>query len=824
MLGEAERSFHDVPVLRPGASPGLVLLAFAMGCGLQLLQPALWPEPVNAAATGVALLVLLAGLRSRRASAWRAVLLVGACLVLGFGATAWRAAHYAQQRLALALEGRDLLLTGVVVAMPQVDALGVRMRVRVEQAFDDGRPVALPPQVQLSWYRPQAGRDAGAALDASDAAMPDVHAVHAGERWRLPVRLRAPHGQRNPHGFDYELWMWERGLQATGYVRGGSVAQLLATSWQYPVERARQDVRDRILLRGAGAPEAGWIAALVTGDQNAIDGSDWEVFRATGVAHLMSISGLHITMFAWLATAVVGWGWRRSVRLCLWLPAPHAALVGGILLATLYALFSGWGVPAQRTVCMLLAVGGLRLLGRQWPWPMVWLLACAVVVAWDPWALAQAGFWLSFVAVGVLFASAPVGPQEEGGGLGARARSLLREQMVVTLALAPLGILLFGQLSLVGLLANLVAIPWVTLVVTPLAMAGALWSPLWDLAMAAVGWLGTLLQAMAQWSWAQWFLPAAPWGFGLAAVAGGALAVARLPWSLRLAALPLVLPVLLWQPPRPAPGQVEVMAADVGQGTAVLVRTAGHALLYDAGPSYGPESDAGARTLVPLLRALGVRLNLLVLSHRDTDHVGGAASVLAAQPQAGLLASLEPEHPLWTVRAGRRCAAGQRWQWDGVDFELLHPPADAYAQGDGVPRKPNDLSCVLRIRAAPSGPVGDAPVALLTGDIEAASERLLLASLQPLHAQYLLVPHHGSKTSSTGEFLDAVAPTVAVVQAGYRNRFGHPAGEPVARYRTRGIQVVDSAHCGAATWRSEHPDGVVCERAASLRYWQHVAP
>jgi competence protein ComEC len=834
MLGETDTS-HDPSVLRPGSAPGFVMLGFVAGCALQLAQATLWPVPAYLACTAFPVLVLVLRpvlrIRVSHAPKWRRLLVVGAMVALGFGATGWRAQHYLQQSLDPRLEGRDLVLTGVVVAMPQMDALGVRMRLRVEQAQDGLQVVSVPPQLQLAWYRPQAQwgpSPAGADPAMQDAAPPRVV---AGERWRLTVRLRAPHGQRNPHGFDYELWMWERGLQAAGYVRTGAAVaqppQLLAAGWQYPVERARQTVRDRILEQGGGAPEAGWIAALVTGDQNAIDGSDWDVFRATGVAHLMSISGLHITMFAWLATALVGICWRRSGRLCLWWPAPHAAIAGGILLACGYALFSGWGVPAQRTVCMLLAVGALRLLGRQWPWPMVWLLACAVVVAWDPWALAQAGFWLSFVAVGVLFASAPA-PQTtpRGLGLGARVRSLAREQVVVTAALAPLGILLFGQMSLVGLLANLVAIPWVTLVVTPLAMAGVVWAPLWGPAMAAVGLLGDLLQAMAKWSWVQWFLPAAPWWLGLAAVVGGALCVARLPWTLRLAALPLLLPVLLWQAPRPSEGQFTLLAADVGQGSAVLVRTAHHAVLYDAGPVYGPESDAGGRVLVPLLRAFGERLDVLVLSHRDTDHVGGAAAVLVAQPQARLLASLEPEHSLWTGRSGLRCEAGQRWQWDGVEFDVLHPPAAYYPGQDGqaVTRKPNDLSCVLRIRGRALVAGAEAPVALLVGDIEAGAERTLLASGQALRAQVLLVPHHGSKTSSTGEFLDAVAPTIAVVQAGYRNRFGHPAAEPMARYHARAVRVIESARCGAASWHSQHPDAVHCERQDAPRYWQHSPP
>jgi competence protein ComEC len=525
-------------------------------------------------------------------------------------------------------------------------------------------------------------------------------------------------------------------------------------------------------------------------------------------------------MFAWLAAALVGALWRRSGRLCLWVPAPHAALLGGMLLALAYAVFSGWGIPSQRTVWMLAAVGLLRLSARQWPWPMVWLLVCAVVVAVDPWALAQAGFWLSFVAVGVLFASGPAVSGPAIRGSRARLIGLLREQGVITVALAPLTLLLFGQVSVVGLLANLLAIPWVTLLVTPLAMLGVVAPPAWMLAGACIEWMGVGLQWLAQWPWATVSVAQAPLWAGVAGVCGGLLLVLRAPWSLRLAGVPLMLPVLLWQAPRPVPGEFSLIAADIGQGNAVLVQTARHALLYDAGPRFSRESDAGHRVLVPLLRALDVRLDTLMLSHRDNDHVGGALAVLAMQGSAHLLSSVEQDHALQAVGAVQRCQAGQRWTWDGVEFAVLHPAPGDYAS----PARPNALSCVLRISSRPGGAGQPSRVALLSGDIERAQEARLVAEGAALKADLLLVPHHGSKTSSSAEFLDAVAPHLALVQSGYRNRFGHPAEAPLARYRERAIAVLDSPHCGAATWRSEMPTVVQCQRTMGLRYWHHVAP
>jgi len=293
-------------------------------------------------------------------------------------------------------------------------------------------------------------------------------------------------------------------------------------------------------------------------------------------------------------------------------------------------------------------------------------------------------------------------------------------------------------------------------------------------------------------------------------VLGGLLLVLRLPWPLRFSALPLLLPVLCWLPAQPAPGQFELLAADIGQGNAVLVRTATHALLYDAGPRYANDSDAGARVLVPLLRADDVRLDRLVLSHRDSDHTGGAAAVLGAQAAAQLLSSLEDGHPLHAQRSSERCQAGQAWDWDGVRFEVLHPQLADYA----IARRSNALSCVLRIS-------NGRQTALLVGDIEKAQEARLLDHGAALRADWLLVPHHGSKTSSTAAFLDAVAPRVALVQAGYRNRFGHPAPEVLARYAARGIQVIATPQCGAARWQSAQPQQMACERALQARYWQH---
>ena len=846
------------------ASPLGLLLGFVVGTALQLQQASLAAYGDYAAAVFAGLVGWgLCFLGKRRLHPMATLLLlVLAGWVLGFGLTGWRASAFAAQSLAAGLEGRDIQVTGVVQAMPKQGDDALRFSLKVESALLEGQPVRLPPQLYLGWYADffMAQRPVAAVVADQRQALllsprhPQV--LRAGERWQMTVRLKAPHGSSNPHGFDYELWLWEQGFQATGSVRVGArdtppqkLNDRVSYSLWYCVERARQSVREAIFERVASRQLAGVLAALVVGDQNAIERADWAIFRATGIAHLVSISGLHITLFAWLASRLLAGFWRRSAlhtpRLCLWLPASSAAAWGGLALAAGYAVFAGLGLPAQRTVLMLTVVVLLRQSGRQWAWPQIWLLAMAVVVAFDPWALLQAGFWLSFVAVGVLFASDPGTPSKlpENAAKTAAWRPvrwrwlpylqawlqlaaigfgrMLRQQWVITLALTPLTLLLFNQVSVVGLLANILAIPAVTLLITPLALLGLVWAPFWDLAAWLVAVLIALLEVLASWPMATLSQAAVPLWAAAAGVLGGLLLAMRLPWHWRVLGLPLLLPVLLWQPLRPELGEFEVLAADIGQGNAVLVRTANHAMLYDAGPRFSSDSDAGDRVLVPLLRALGERLDLVLLSHRDADHVGGAASVLAMQPQAQLSSSMEADHELQRWRAGTRCASGQRWQWDGVDFEILHPDVTAYDN----PAKPNTLSCVLRISAAAKGsPNAVKPVsALLVGDIEMRQEQALLRA-GSVQADLLLMPHHGSKTSSSSSFLDAVKPRLALAQAGYRNRFNHPAPEVLARYQERGIAVLQSAHCGAATWRSSQPSVWTCQRQVGLRYWHHRTP
>ncbi len=814
--------------------PLIFVAGWLTGNAWQLRQAHVGAQPVAVWLIGVVIVAAMVPmlLRVGRTPASNAArsLLAACCLGMAVALTAFvvtegRARERLDARIDPSIEGVDLDITGVVASLPRVSPDGVHMEFDVETARASSRAgvaatdeppprLRVPMRVTLGWFRD------------GDAELVDVPRVAAGERWQLTVRLRRPHGLMNPHGFDFELWLFERGLAATGAVRAAGDNRRLGVDRSRGVERARQAVRDAIERRVPDAPVSGLLAALAVGDQSAIDRSEWDLYRNTGVAHLMSISGLHVTMFAWLAAVVVGAVWRRSLRACLWCPAPSAARVGGVLLAAGYALLAGWGVPAQRTVWMLATVVVLQVSGRRWPWPWVLASAAFVVVLLDPWAWLQPGFWLSFAAVALLMFG-PVSPRDDDGPasgppigvvatVGARLRRAvaqgLRTQGVATIGLAPLSLVFFQQISLVGFAANLIAIPLITLVVTPLALVGIVFPAAWSLAAHVVDGLHGLLAWMAWTPAATWSVAVAPWWAQACGLLAGLLAVAPLPWRARAFAVPLALPLLMPVVDRPEDGRFEVVAIDVGQGSAVLVRTRTKLAIFDAGPVYARERDAGERVLLPLLRARGeTRIDHLMLSHQDSDHVGGAAALIDALPVGVLWTSIPHDHPLRQRGLPHRpCEAGASWQWDGVSFEVLHPTSATTAAA----AKPNARSCVLRVVDAR----GD--VLLITGDIEAPQEQALIASGAPLRARTLIVAHHGSRTSTTPAWLDAVQPRYGVVQAGYRNRFGHPAAVVEQRLRDRGVQVLRSDGCGAWTWRGG--DEVACEREVRRRYWHHV--
>jgi competence protein ComEC len=640
------------------------------------------------------------------------------------------------------------------------------------------------------------------------------------------VRLKRPHGNINPGGFDLEAWLLERNLRATGYVRESPdnrrVCAFGGRATDY-VQRARERIRNRIAQALPGAPYAGVLTALAIGDQRAIPEAQWSVFNRTGVTHLVSISGLHVTIFAMLAGACAFLLARRCVALTSRIPARKVAVLAGALCEFGYVLLAGAEVPAVRTLLMLCVAAAGLWLGRPGTAYVVWAWSLALVLAWDPWAALTPGFWLSFGAVALLLyaGSGRLAPRTHATARAKLLESIRQSahaQWVVTLGLVPGTLALFGQLSLVSALANAIAIPAITLAVVPLTLV-AVALPV-DLLFRVAH---AMLQVVMQ--WLEWLAasPAAAWTTHAPRAWTVAVAITGVIWLFAPRGVPervlgaaWLLPLVLLTPPSVPHGSARVTVLDVGQGLAVVAVTAHHVLVYDAGPRYGDAADAGARIVVPFLRAAGItRIDTLVVSHADSDHSGGALSLMRALPVGAIVSSLPDNHPI-VVHAGAgvrrtRCAAGMQWAWDGVTFALLHPRARHY---DEPARKSNDLSCVLHIAA------GDRSL-LLTGDIEAPSEADLLTQRAALAADVVVVPHHGSRTSSTVEFVAAIAPSVAIVAAGYRNRFGHPRAEVLARYRRIGAAYVRTDLAGAIMLTLE-PGAVPLaqgERDRRRRYW-----
>ncbi|WP_321932953.1 DNA internalization-related competence protein ComEC/Rec2 [Burkholderia cenocepacia] len=796
----------------------VVWIAFALGVVVLQRQAAL-PGAV-AWTVGAAVLAGCAVLgawcvrrrRTRAVAACGWMLWALAACVAGFGFAAARAEWRLSDNLPTEWEGRDIVVTGVIRGLPVIDETGARLLFAVES--NDAGLARFPPLIRLSW------RAYGAA--ATRDALPDWRAA---QRWRFVVRLKRPHAEANPGVRDSEAAWFAAGIRAIGYVSAPRRAALLdarASGWRASIDRVRDALRTRIgEVLGTDAAHRGIVAALAIGEQSGIGEDDWRVLRNTGTGHLVAISGLHVGLVGALAGWLVSMVWRRvrwrGRAATLVLPAPYAAALAALVAAAGYAALAGFNVPAQRAWWMIAGGGIAYLAGRSVPTSAVLCAALGGVLLADPWAVLSAGFWLSFGAVAVILLAvagwravreADEAGMESGAADwrsrlrawttrgGRRLAEATRVQYAVTIGLAPLTAAWFAQVSLSGPFGNAFAIPWVSSVVTPVVLAGIALPPPLDaaafrLAHAALEPMMTLLGHLADWPAGVFWLRMPDWPVLALACVGVAWVLMPRGWPLRWAAPLTWLPLVAPAPDAPPPGGFRMTVLDVGQGAAVLVETARRTLLFDAGPG-AESSHAGTRIVAPALRARGIStIDSLVLSHADADHAGGAAAVYAAADVRQLLAGIAPKSRLWRdaqaagVADRLPCAAGQRWTWDGVAFTMLWPPGGRSAGSS------NGQSCVLRIDAGGTS-------ALLTGDIEAGAERRLVADARDaLAAQILVVPHHGSRTSSMEPFLDSVGPRVAVFPVGYRNRFGHPHRTVLARYEARGIPLPRTDRDGA---------------------------
>lgn len=751
----------------------LVAVAFLGGClfvqQLSELPPLFW-----------AIVLIPLSFAAWRKPAWLVALSFAAAVLW----TGYRAGLVLDDKLAAGLEGEDLVVEGFIADIPQQTEFGYRFPFDIITASRTNETVRVPGRVLLS-------------------ARVDEHRPRAGDPWRLRVRLTRPHGFMNPGGFDYEAHLFQHRIRARGTVRAW-VEPLPISPVRYEIDRVREYLGDEIRSALGDHPQAGTVTALANGYARGITPEQWDVLRATGTLHLVAISGLHITFVAGIAFFLVRRLWALPGVTVLWLPAPMAGAIAAVLAATGYAALAGFVIPTQRALIMLCVSMAGILLRREVLPSQILATSLLAVLVYDPLSVMAAGFWLSFAAVGIIL-FALHRPELS------RWRKVGAVQWSVSLGLAPLTLWMFQQLSLVGPLANLLAVPVFDLLAVPTVLLGILFVGIWPEAGAfffrvgaeLLGQLWPVLEYLSGLSVAQWWQHQPPAWAMVCALIGLALLLAPRGWPARWVGGFWLLPLLFTRPPAPGSGDLWFTLLDVGQGLSAVARTERHVLVFDTGPRFSAGFDTGDAVVVPYLRKAGVsRIDKLVISHGDNDHAGGAGSVRKAMTVAGLESSL-PER----VGDALPCEEGRRWEWDDVFFEYLNPQAGAISRH-------NNASCVLKI-------TGRHGSVLLPADIEAKSETRLVAEYgDGLLSDILVAPHHGSKTSSTEKFLERVRPRHVLIPAGYRNRYRHPHPDVVERYRSLSIQPHDSPSAGAIEVQMT-AEGITLRhhREAGRRYW-----
>lgn len=744
--------------------------------------------------------VLFTQLSSMPAMAWSGILLLilpvlsdwrllrfPLLLVCGF---LWALVHAGltlQHELPAVLEGKELTVMGQVASLPIKRDDGVEFQFDVSSLRGEGKDWPSPGRVLLNWQTEQAT------------------ALKPGQMWRLDVKLKRPHGLMNPGGFDKEQQLFLQGVRAKGYVRPRGFNQRLGDSViAGGIDRWRQSIGQNVSRVLADSPFYGIILALANGEQHSILDAHWQTLRETGTIHLMSISGLHVSLVAAMSFWLFSFVWRHTgLTRTLW-PSDRIAALGAMILATLYSAMAGFSIPTQRSLIMV-AVALLAILLRRTAKPMH-VLACALllVLLYDPFAVLSIGFWLSFVAVFLLM-------------YGMQGRVIVsglwwkwgRVHWVATLGLTPALLYTFHYTPLASVLANFIAVPWTSFTTVPLSLFGALLQPVWQgggdaLIELADGSIAVLWPLMTWLQHLQLHLQVAnqpPLWSMLLAAAGVLLLLAPSGFPCRWLGGLWCLP-MLWLPVSvPVYGEAWFTLLDVGQGLSAVIKTRNHALVYDTGPGWGEEYDTGKAVLIPFLQHEGInRVDTLMLSHGDNDHIGGARSLLKGLPVTTIIGA-QPEslaeYPM------QRCQQGQGWVWDGVTFEVIYPRA-----GDQAGEiKDNNLSCVLRVSNS-GGAI------LLAGDIEADGEqRLLAVESELLPADVLVAPHHGSNTSSTQAFIEAVSPRYVLFPVGYQNRYRFPNSKVTARYAKLGVKSLDTAKEGAISVVLKHDKGVSAPRS-----------
>lgn len=747
-------------------------------------------------------------------------LLLVSSLILGFCWALFQANLKLSTELDNSLEGIDLDVIGQIVSIPAKKARSTRFEFKISKAYrSDKQLEKYPKKVLLSWYS-------------------QAEPLQLGEEWKLRVRLKRPRGFSNPGGFDYEKWLFEHAIRATGYVRAkGNNVRLAHTQLSNPIHYFRNALNTRLQeLDNKNLPI---IKALVLGEKGELSDEQWQVLTSTGTNHLLAISGLHVGMVAGLLYFLALRLWRLSEKLCLWMPAQRFAALAGMVTSFLYAMLAGFSIPTQRAMIMASCVFLAVFLFKSFrPWNTL-ALALICVLIWDPFSVLSPGFWLSFAAVGLIF-YALIKPQINNEPVNslmqqkvlphsslsgdqklrsicerwiAKSIYLGRLQLVLTIGLIPLTLVFFQQTSIVSPIANFFSVPWVTCIVVPLVLLGSCLSFLseivanwvFQISSYSIDILFIFINYLSDLSYAKWHHAIPAWSL-LPASFGMILLFLPKGSPGKFIGLILLSPLLFAKPTPLDNDEVRISILDVGQGLSMVIETENQVMLYDTGPKYSQSFNAGEAVITPYLLNRGVdEIDMLVVSHTDKDHAGGVEGVLRNIRVKRLLSSAPDA---FQHENSSRCDAGEMWNWGGLLFQFLHPNS----QIDNLATlSTNNSSCVLLVKH-------QAGSFLLTGDIEAPIERKLLEKYPDLiDTDVLIVPHHGSNSSSTKAFIQATSPEYAVVAAGYRNPYGFPKKKVTTRYQEFGSQLLNTASQGMITFSLSTKKGLVLHEGYRLR-------
>lgn len=688
-------------------------------------------------------------------------------------------------RLSPDLAGKELTIKGIVATVPARD----EHKIRFEFIPEPSSQLALPKRLILSWYLPLAKN------------------VNAGETWQLRVKLKHPYGTMNPGGFDYEKWLFQRHIGATGYVRSAETNQKLANPPLYSVNKLRQNLADTIQSHLKDSHFYGLIQGLTAGIKDNISQAQWQELRATGTAHLLAISGLHIGLAAMIGFICFRRLWSFRPANLLILSANEMGAVAGFITALFYAAMAGFSLPTQRALIMVATAMLALLIRRPIDSQRILALSLCLVLIWDPLSILSAGLWLSFTAVAIIiFVSQNRFP--------AIVWHWLKIHYLIALGISPLLLLFFMQTSLIAPIANLIAVPFISFVIVPLVLLASaiIWivEPigvvLFQFADNLLSFFWPMLTYLGALPLASWSGPQLSFFHWLSIIIATLILLMPKSTPAKWVGLLGLAPLFMTSPARPQANTFWFYLLDVGQGLSAVIETQHHTLVFDAGPKFSDRFDSGKTIVMPFLKHQGIsHIDSLIVSHGDNDHKGGAQALIDAFTIDQIYTSV-PD----LFSESQPCLSGQSWRWDGITFSMLNPYPDDVGSD-------NNLSCVLKVSTA-SGSV------LLTGDIESETEqRLIERHVEALHSSVLVAPHHGSKTSSSAPFIEHVQPHTVLFPVGYANRYHFPAKDVVARYEHAGINVANSADHGAILFKFEHDktNPMIGWRQQARKIWTH---